>query len=827
MQDVGWGNVAEDAVLLGLSENSPGPSGPSGPSGSSGGDLASRPGMPRGRPVGMIGSKWLRGIWRRDGHHASLSGREARPILGQNPESVENRIEKNVQSTSLACLARGGVMQGFRACLDTAQSSLLECVKSCWHKIENSAQGNQGRATAASIALGASRPVGSTKLSFSLAAARDFEGSERTFVRDRQRVSMCNLHFAPMSWRVLLQAFQRQIDSKDLVPMCVYKSRRYDETPTKLKLPGKLPADRRKVLGKPAGGVTAKVFQSKLEVAFLMHSKNLDKHILFRSSIPCPLQLVDSCTIPNVRWLQMQVEERIPGLQHFSQQFALKFSLPATDRHFSNQGAEKALSSDDNGWNMHHFLCDAHKAAQVQKVQFELLTGNVSAMLMFSVATRQGNSLNELKAILMQLIEDRVDIHLGQPPPEYTVYRRAVRDLFLAAGQTAMPESRRTLRRSSGSENSLRRRVILEHLCNGNLQRNDVIEFWMPTADFATREQVVHVLQEWLVPALLPGPCPAFPRSRWTGADLSVDFFGLLQSHHGLLRPLIQQWTQGRTSVDAPLCANNLPPLPALDSSVGWAPLAANAQNRPEVDEQPNMAVPQPEALQVAASNAAGAGAADPDLPVWYQAAEAVDVDVDMKDHVQADSGDVDWASFNAALKAKLGRWCQRATVEHAFVVMRAAMKAPLKLLRDVLTFAGSAWEQKQAALKATTGTRSYRVSKAADGSMQGDFMRLVQQGFHQQLASLPANACLRSTRVLLFRKLARAGAAAEQLMFAEHRAFPFKLFTALGGNIKSFDEQPCMLDRLSFTVTRQRYSDLQTPEAQACLHGHASCARS
>ena len=60
MQDAGWGNVAEDAVLLGLSENSPGPSGPSG---SSGGDLASRPGMPRGRPVGMIGSKWLRGIW--------------------------------------------------------------------------------------------------------------------------------------------------------------------------------------------------------------------------------------------------------------------------------------------------------------------------------------------------------------------------------------------------------------------------------------------------------------------------------------------------------------------------------------------------------------------------------------------------------------------------------------------------------------------------------------------------------------------------------------------------------------------------------------------
>ena len=260
--------------------------------------------------------------------------------------------------------------------LRCSQSSLLQFLRSCWCKNEMSEGFSEtpNRATAASMTLGASRPVASTTMSFNLAAAQDFEGSERTFVRDKQRLSMMNLHFASMSWRVILQAFQQQIDDKSLVPVCILKSRRYDETPTKLRLPSKLPEDRRKVLGKPAGAVTAKVVQTKMEIAFLMKGGSFNKnealkgkYILFRSVVPCPLQLVGSCTIANMGWLQEEQEARVPGLLHFSRQFPLKFSLPATDRHFSNKGAEKALNNSDNTWLMYHFLCDTHNLPKSRK----------------------------------------------------------------------------------------------------------------------------------------------------------------------------------------------------------------------------------------------------------------------------------------------------------------------------------------------------------------------------------------------------------------------------------------------------------------------------
>ena len=656
-------------------------------------------------------------------------------------------------------------MQWFQRGFDAAQSSLLQFLRSCWCKNEMSEGFSEtpNRATAASMTLGASRPVASTTMSFNLAAAQDFEGSERTFVRDKQRLSMMNLHFASMSWRVILQAFQQQIDDKSLVPVCILKSRRYDETPTKLRLPSKLPEDRRKVLGKPAGAVTAKVVQTKMEIAFLMKGGSFNKnealkgkYILFRSVVPCPLQLVDSCTIANMGWLQEEQEARVPGLLHFSRQFPLKFSLPATDRHFSNKGAEKALNNSDNTWLMYHFLCDTHKSAQIQKAEFDLLSGNVSAMLMFAIATKQGNSLNEMKNILKDLIEDRLLIQVGTPPAEYTEHRRAVHDLFLAPGHSAVPESRRG---SSASENILRRRLILEHLCNGNLQRSDKIEFWVPTADFATQDQVVHVLQEWLVPALLPGPCPDFPRSRWTGADLALDFFGVLQSHHALLRPLIQIWTQGHTHVD-PQLATSSSSRTGLDIE-GWSAVS-NLQNAADADRG-DVVLQHPVPERTVQSNASTAQLADPELPAWFQSAE--DLAVDLQDHVQAETGDVNWASFNAALKAKLAKWCEHSSVQHVFVVMRAAMKAPLKLLSDVLTFAGSSWEQQQAALKAKTGKRSYRVLKAADGSLERSFLTLLREGFHGQLQSLPSSACLRVTRVLLFRMLARAGAAARDLI--------------------------------------------------------------
>ena len=123
----------------------------------------------------------------------------------------------------------------------------------------------------------------------------------------------------------------------------------------------------------------------------------------------------------------------------------------------------------------------------------------------------------------------------------------------------------------------------------------------------------------------------------------------------------------------------------------------------------------------------------------------------------------------------------------------------------------------------ATTGRRSYRVVQAADGHMRADFMQTLQTCFQQKIDSLPQSAHLRSTRVLIFRLLARAGACAEQVLFAERKGFPYKLFTALIKPIAKFkDDEPCMFDRMSLSIVKA-FPDLQKPEPQAFLHAAAA----
>ena len=185
--------------------------------------------------------------------------------------------------------------------------------------------------------------IASKRLSYKLAASEQYEGSSRTFDRDRQRVSTCFLHFAQISWHTMLQQLQGRIGSR-LVPLCIIKSRRYDETPTRLRIPKPESEDKcSKALGveRTSKGVTAKVFQTKMELGFLFRDKSAAEgqqaYVFFRSYIPCPLQLVDQCTAENVRWIQMEQEQRIEGLQLFSQQFPLKLSVPSTDRHYSNK----------------------------------------------------------------------------------------------------------------------------------------------------------------------------------------------------------------------------------------------------------------------------------------------------------------------------------------------------------------------------------------------------------------------------------------------------------------------------------------------------------
>lgn len=54
-----------------------------------------------------------------------------------------------------------------------------------------------------------------------------------------------------------------------------------------------------------------------------------------------------------------------------------------------------------------------------------------------------------------------------------------------------------------------------------------------------TPEQTLYNFQKWVVWALLPCQCPVANRKSWTGADVAIQWTGLLDAHWGLVPKII------------------------------------------------------------------------------------------------------------------------------------------------------------------------------------------------------------------------------------------------------------------------------------------------
>ena len=184
-------------------------------------------------------------------------------------------------------------------------------------------------------------------------------------------MSTCFLNFAQISWQTMLcvSVTDWRLRASSRVGVTT-------KTPTRIRIPepeskGNDKCSQALGVQNTSGRVTAKVFQRKMELGFLFcgtsAASEQPAHVFLRSYVPCPLQLVDQCTAENLRWIQMEQEQRIQGLQRVSQQFPLKLSIASTDRHYSNKAAERSLTEDDVTWQCHHVFCDVHKVAQMQE----------------------------------------------------------------------------------------------------------------------------------------------------------------------------------------------------------------------------------------------------------------------------------------------------------------------------------------------------------------------------------------------------------------------------------------------------------------------------
>ena len=242
-------------------------------------------------------------------------------------------------------------------------------------------------------------------------------------------------------------------------------------------------------------------------------------------------------TPPPKAQVQQDAESVVAGLGEISRTAKHVFNLPVTDRASANLKAERDISSDGAGAINAHFLCRIHKASQIQNKQFELVAHHVSGLLHSALSMRGGGNRSTLRRILLQIIADRLVVHIGDPPEQYRSHREAIFDLFLNSDASMnehckVPTQRREVQK-----------CILGHFFSGDIQNQDIVEYYAPEP--MPKEKILKMYERVAVPMLLPSVCPVFARSRWIGGELSIDFAGLLSSIHGLLQPMLQKWGGG------------------------------------------------------------------------------------------------------------------------------------------------------------------------------------------------------------------------------------------------------------------------------------------
>ena len=241
-------------------------------------------------------------------------------------------------------------------------------------------------------------------------------------------------------------------------------------------------------------------------------------------------------------------------------------------------------------------------------------------------------------------------------------------------------------------------------------------------------------MKEFVVPALVPGCCPIFPRHRWVGADVAIDWVGLREAHHGLLSAAFERMQ----AADQPHHPH------PTESELGW-------------DSVFGLAAAIDDGLGGDPGNAhegEDAGEDEGHGPV-------VDIDLAQPSDAQETAEPLDpetWAERNKKYKSEGLKWLQSLPL-FRLVVMRITMEPMTALVRDMLYISGQQWEKGELDAAAQGKPRSYRVLEAFKGTHTNKFMNTVGCLMHEpndKWIALPLSNCTEKASVLAFCMLAK-----------------------------------------------------------------------
>ena len=279
------------------------------------------------------------------------------------------------------------------------------------------------------------------------------------------------------------------------------------------------------------------------------------------------------------------------------------------------------------------------------------------------------------------------------------------------------------------------------------MQDEEHVQFW--TEDWnVSREIVLQAMIRFLVPALLPGKPDMFYRSKWTGFEKSVSYFGLLAMSHNLLKATILQYLDGDS---------------AISSSVGQAAEAGSSR-----------------ALQ--------------DAP---DGQEPVEPEAMLEQQMNTVTSDFDWTAFKQQMKKKLRAWVLT-NPAGVLLVMSTAISVIQRLLHRMLRMDSIQWQRAEKAKAARGQDRTYPVLEAARQTGLVTFRGQLNDVFYRLIIGVPRSKHTQPIQLLMFRLLASLACSTEHYIGVAWRSFPVRLFEALDGSFSFLEVDECCLCPLS-----------------------------
>jgi hypothetical protein len=611
----------------------------------------------RGRPSGNFGSHAFRQhLHDLEAAASSQIDAAAPPLPGsieyarsfkrqriEQPASLLEVAERSPSFLSTAAAA-GKHRFGQLSVLSRMTSTVIQRLILCCALAFQSRADNDHRPDETGAAINylfrAGRPAMSSTASAVVADTTRF-----TMQRSSVRVASALVESGGFLWGGMLTQLKHSIDAGILEGHLIAIARKYDETPTKVRINDQgdpldpLGAGHCRI-GDDKGVVRhAKVMQTQLQVGAVVRHIATNQFLLITGNVPCNLQVVDRTTAETTKYCILDHQSRISNLEEVATSFKMKAQLSCADRFSGNTKAESSIKKDGPLWAHSSLPCDCHKVFGTNKNTFDLTKAHVSGLLSFALCMGDGGSVWRLRKILDGIWDDKLQIIYAEPPTGRAYeYRQEVYDLFL---QTRPGHDQKKARRLK----PLKQRYILGCLLNGELELPEPTHY-CPYGCCKDRGETLYKFKKFATPALIPCKCALVARHHWTGLDDGLDWTGLFGCHHGLLGTVLMMYT------------GTVPKQPSASvcDIVGWdIPDAVCDDELDGGDQQP---------VHVAASD-------DIQEPTLTSA--------------------VDWVAFNKAVKTKAGDFA--ATQPWDIFVLMRLVHVPLgRLLHSFLQLTGTSW---------------------------------------------------------------------------------------------------------------------------------------